>query len=374
MNTVAAHRMPLPRRWNWTSVKSGTAFIRRVPVWVWRLLMHAVSRGEHTRFNADPITAVDYRFDIDFVGDGIRAHRLDVISPREAPASATTDASASESASASASESDDGGPPTAGLPVYVYFHGGGWTSGDKRSLTKYCASQALGGMVVVNVNYRRATQFTMTHMLHDANAALAWVTANIAEFGGDPSRIVLGGDSAGGQISALLAAAHFRPELAEHYGLEPAAPREVLRGLVQHCSVVDFSVMFERGFILSLAFVRMLLPHPGTTATGRRTRGDLRRAAAYLSPIEWLDSAFPPVFVSTSERDYFYGANLNFIARLREHGVRVDALIYDHANTNTLHTWQQDSRYPESQEVYQRLQGFVREVTAQALQPGRLAL
>ncbi len=334
-------------------MKSGTAFIQRVPVWAWRLLMHSVSRSEHARFNADPITAVDYRFDIDFVGDGIRAHRLDVISPRVAPAA---------------------GPPTAGLPVYIYFHGGGWTSGDKRSLTKYCASQALGGMVVVNVNYRRATQFTMTHMLHDANAALAWVTQNIAEFGGDPSRIVLGGDSAGGQISALLAAAHFRPELAEHYGLEPAAPREAVRGLVQHCSVVDFSVMFERGFILSLAFVRMLLPHPGATATGRRTRSELRRAAAYLSPIEWLDSAFPPVFVSTSERDYFYRANLNFIARLREHGVRVDSLVYDRANANTLHTWQQDSRYPESQEVYQRLQGFVREVTAVASQPGRLAL
>ena len=42
------------------------------------------------------------------------------------------------------------------LPVYVYFHGGGWTSGDKASLTKYCASQAEGGMVVVNVNYRKA--------------------------------------------------------------------------------------------------------------------------------------------------------------------------------------------------------------------------
>jgi acetyl esterase/lipase len=334
MTTIEAPR----RRWSWASIKNA-GFVQRLPVWVWRLLMHTVSRSERARFNVDPITAVDYRLDIDFVGDGIRAHRLDVISP-------LPDDAAIE--------------PGTPLPVYVYFHGGGWTSGDKAALTKYCASQAVGGMVVVNVNYRRATRFTMAHMLHDANAALAWVSANVAAYGGDPQRIVLGGDSAGGQLSALLAAAHFRPELAGHYEITPAVDRRQLRGLVQHCSVVDFSVMFERGFILSLNFVRMLLPRP---LRATRSRRELRRAADYLSPIEWLDAAFPPVFVTTSERDYFYTANLNFIARLREHGVQVDALIYDHENANTLHTWQQNYRYPESQEVYQRLQRFVLEVT-----------
>ena len=48
------------------------------------------------------------------------------------------------------------------LPVYVYFHGGGWTSGDKASLTKYCAA---GGVVVVNVNYRTAPTSTWAMFL-----------------------------------------------------------------------------------------------------------------------------------------------------------------------------------------------------------------
>mgnify|MGYP003562964317 CR=1 FL=1 len=78
---------------------------------------------ELRRFNLNPITEVDYTTDVDYVGDGIRPHRLDVIVPRGAV-----------------------GP----MPVYVYFHGGGWTSGDKAPLTRYCASQALGGMIVVN--------------------------------------------------------------------------------------------------------------------------------------------------------------------------------------------------------------------------------
>ena len=325
--------------------------LRRVPVWAWRALMHSLGPAEKARFNADPIAGVDYSLDIDFVGDGIRAHRLDVITP-----------------AASGSEPDGGQ-----LPVYVYFHGGGWTSGDKASLTKYCASQAAGGMVAVNVNYRRAPRFHMAHVLQDANAALAWVRDNIANYGGDPARIVLGGDSAGGQIAALLTAASFRPELAGHYALQPATPGSSLRGLVQHCSVVDFSVFFEKGFVLSLNFVRMLLPRSARSAGRQRSpggqrsaelRAELRAAAGFLSPIEWLDARFPPVFVTTSERDFFYAANLNFIQRLRDHEVRVDSLIYGWDAPNTEHTWQQDFRYPESQEVYHRLHAFVQRVAA----------
>ncbi|XTR51380.1 hypothetical protein ACOM2C_14360 [Pseudarthrobacter sp. So.54] len=55
--------------------------LRRVPVWTWRVLMHSVKASENSRFNVDPITGVEYFHDIDFVGDGIRAHRLDVITP-----------------------------------------------------------------------------------------------------------------------------------------------------------------------------------------------------------------------------------------------------------------------------------------------------
>ena len=334
------------------SVQHG--YLSRVPVWMWKTLMASVGPGELRRFNADPIDPIDYHLDIDYIGDGLRAHRLDVLAP-----------------------------PTTGdkLPVYIYFHGGGWTSGDKSTLTKYCASQAREGMVVVNVNYRMATAFRMHHILQDANASIDWVAKNIAGYGGDPTRVVLGGDSAGGQIAALLAAALHRPELAKHYDLTASLAPWTLRGLVQHCSVVDFSVLFERGFILSLNFVKMLVPaslvKPDTTDKPRvrnRSRERAREraralvsAARFLSPIEWLDATFPPVFVSTSERDYFYRANLNFIRALRKQNIRVDTLIFGKRNPNARHTWQQDARHPESQEVYRRLQEFVHRVTVPAL-------
>jgi len=312
--------------------------LARVPVWLWKALMTRIAPGELHKFNADPIDAVDYHFDLDYVGDGIRDHRLDVLVPHE-----RTDAHADEAAEP--------------LPVYIYFHGGGWTSGDKAPLTKYAASQAVEGMVVVNANYRMATRFTIGHMLHDANAVLTWVKRNIREYGGDATRIVIGGDSAGGHIAALLTAAANNEALAAHYNLDLQIEPGHLRGLVQHCSIADFSVMFERGFVLSLNFLRMLLPERG--------RGmSLREAATFLSPIEWLDKGFPPVFVTTSERDYFYRANLNFIEALRRRSIVADTVIYGRHRTNTRHTWQQDARHPESQEVYRRLGSFVRSVAA----------
>ena len=292
--------------------------------------MARLAPGELRRFNVDPIHAVEYHRDLDYTGDGARAHRLDVLVPHGA---------------------------TGALPVYVYFHGGGWTSGDKGPLTKYCASQARGGMVVVNANYRAAGRAHMGDILHDANAALTWVTREIEAYGGDPSRIVLGGDSAGGQIAALLAATSTQAELAEHYGIRTALLPGSLKGLVQHCSAVDFSVVFERGFILGLQFVQMLLPAPVAKKL-------LPRAARYLSPIEWLSAGFPPVLVTTSEQDYFYRANVNFIARLRLHRVEVDTVILGHRDRNAHHTWQQNAKFPESQLVYEHLHRFVRRVTA----------
>ncbi|WP_253901528.1 alpha/beta hydrolase [Arthrobacter sp. PAMC 25486] len=316
--------------------------LKRVPVWAWRLFMHGMGKVELRHLNQDPITGIRHWHDIDFVGDHIRSHRLDVLAP-VSPARPTNTPN--------------------NLPVYVYFHGGGWTSGDKASLTKYCAGQAASGVVVVNVNYRMAPHFHLGHVLEDANAALGWVSQHIGEFNGDSQRIVLGGDSAGGQISALMAAATFRPELTRHYSLDPVLQSGQLRGLVQHCSIVDFSVFFDKGFVMSLNFIRMLLPRGEAAATDRHK---LREAAHYMSPIEWLDSRCPPVFITTSERDFFYHSNMKFIRLLGEHGVAVDSMVYGWGNSNTEHTWQQNYRYPESQEVYRRLESFITKVTVQA--------
>jgi para-nitrobenzyl esterase len=97
-------------------------------------------------------------------------------------------------------------------PVLVYFHGGGWIAGDGSEPRYDGAAFARRGIIVVTVNYRLGVFGYFAHpeltkeSLHkasgnygylDQNAALRWVHANIAAFGGDPTKVTIGGQSAG---------------------------------------------------------------------------------------------------------------------------------------------------------------------------------
>lgn len=309
-----------------------------VPVWAWTTVMSVVVGRQARRFNRHPVAGVARTADVDYVGDGSREHHLDVLHPA-APA------------------------PGAPTPVYVYFHGGGWTSGDKSAVTKYCASQAVSGLVVVNANYRLASRrdgYRMAHMVDDANRVLAWARDHAAEFGGDPERIVVGGDSAGGQIAALVVALATQPELAAHFGVVPAVEPGHLRGVVQHCSFADTDLALRRWSLVGSGFVRMLLP-----VGARRLRGAaFRDAARFLSPVEWLSPEFPETLVTSSVRDFLHRASVTLVERLTGHGVPVESLILDREERRARHTWQQDAGLPESQTVYSLLQAFVSRVTA----------
>jgi acetyl esterase len=90
--------------------------------------------------------------------------------------------------------------------ILVWYHGGGWVIGDLDTADATARTLATeGGCVVVSVDYRLSPEHAHPAALDDAWAALAWVRANGAELGGDPSRVAVGGDSAGGHLAALTA-------------------------------------------------------------------------------------------------------------------------------------------------------------------------
>jgi acetyl esterase len=92
------------------------------------------------------------------------------------------------------------------LPVIVWYHGGGWTTGSLE--TGDIVARALSSgtpAVVVSVAYRLSPEHPWPAATEDAAAALQWVSAHIDELGGAPARIAVGGDSAGGNIAAVVA-------------------------------------------------------------------------------------------------------------------------------------------------------------------------
>ncbi len=88
----------------------------------------------------------------------------------------------------------------------VFFHGGGWVTGDLESHDPLCRGlTARSGCVVVSVGYRLAPEHRFPAAVDDAWTATRWVAANARELEIDPARIGVGGDSAGGNLAAVVA-------------------------------------------------------------------------------------------------------------------------------------------------------------------------
>src|SRR5437870_3784028 len=96
-------------------------------------------------------------------------------------------------------------PPKAkNLPVVFWIHGGGWQAGDKTDV--HVKPQVLNGkgFVFVSTNYRLLPNVDMATLTRDVAKAIRWVHDHIAEYGGDPKRLLIMGHSAGAQLAALI--------------------------------------------------------------------------------------------------------------------------------------------------------------------------
>jgi arylformamidase len=90
------------------------------------------------------------------------------------------------------------------LPVVFWIHGGGWQAGDKSAVNSKPRAFADRGFVFVSINYRLLPEVDMGTIVRDCARAAGWTRDHIAEYGGDPQRLLIMGHSAGAQLAALL--------------------------------------------------------------------------------------------------------------------------------------------------------------------------
>jgi acetyl esterase len=202
------------------------------------------------------------------------------------------------------------------LPLVVYFHGGGWVIGGLDSHDPLCRALANEvGAVVLSVDYRLAPEHRFPAAAEDAYAATAWVHAHAAELGAAPSRLVVAGDSAGGNLAAVV------PLMARDRG-GPPLHMQVLVYPVIDCARDTASYRDNaEGYFLTAAHMRWYWEQYLGAADGTHP---------YASPLRARDlSGLPPAYVVTAEFDPLRDEGEAYAQRLRDAGVPVTLRRYD---------------------------------------------
>ncbi|MFC5949269.1 alpha/beta hydrolase [Pseudonocardia lutea] len=209
-------------------------------------------------------------------------------------------------------------PPGDGpLPVLVYYHGGGWVIGNIESHDAVCrALAARAGCLVASVDYRLAPEHRFPAAVDDSYAALTWAAEKIGDFGGDPARLAVGGDSAGGNLAAVVA------QLAKKQGGPPIAFQLLVYPATDRFD--DSPSMRENalGPLLSRAWIEWFLGcYLNSPDEGQDPRVSPGRAEDL--------SGLPPALVITAEFDPLRDQGAAYVGKLREAGVDAQLLPVD---------------------------------------------
>ena len=207
---------------------------------------------------------------------------------------------------------EDGAP----RPTLLWLHGGGWMTGSLNTADIIARTlAAAANAVVVTPHYRLAPEHSWPSGLNDARAVLYWVGNNIDFLGGDPGRIVVGGDSAGGNLAAILAheSRGSHPELAAQVLIYPVVDLDVTS------TAYPSRTEFARGFHLEFAdFVQCVATYlPDSTDVSDPTVSPMRSSTF---------ADLPPAVVATADLDLLRDEGRLYAEKLREAGVPVQYL------------------------------------------------
>ena len=202
-------------------------------------------------------------------------------------------------------------------PGLVYFHGGGWVVGDLESHDNFCRALAnRTHAVVVSVDYRLAPEHRCPAAAEDCYAATRWVAEHGAAIGVDGARIAVAGDSAGGNLAAVVAL------LARDRGGPSLRHQVLIYPVADH----DFETPSYRdnatGYLLTRASMQWFWSHYAPD--------EAQRSEAHASPLRAEKLVgLPPATVITAEYDPLRDEGEAYAARLREAGVATVATRYD---------------------------------------------
>ncbi len=197
------------------------------------------------------------------------------------------------------------------LPLLIYFHRGGWVFGNIEEADPICRKLANHlGCIVASVEYRLAPEHPFPKPLKDCYAATQWIHANADHFGGDKNRLIVCGESAGGNLAAavaLMARDRKGPPIESQLLLYPIISSTLQEEAYDSCPDRYFMTKEAMKFFWS-----MYVPSPELMSN------------PYAS-LECMTNlgGLPPAFIVTAEYDPLHHEAVSYADRLRQAGVEV---------------------------------------------------
>ncbi|RYZ32095.1 MAG: alpha/beta hydrolase [Propionibacteriaceae bacterium] len=243
-------------------------------------------------------------------------------------------------------------------PWVLWAHGGGWHFGSKEYPLPYVELLASRGFAGVVVNYPLAPRSAYPAAPRAVDAALAHILAHADEYGLDPDRVVLAGDSAGAQIAAEVATATTNPAYAAACGASPALSPDQLRGVLLFCGIYDAAALddSDRFFEAGLESAMWSL--------SRRRDWKAGEACRLMSVREHVTAAFPRTFLAAGNADPLTRRQTPpMAARLRELGVDLAEYYPGDDQAPVNHEFQYWLGTAPGAEALERAVAFLTEVT-----------
>lgn len=206
--------------------------------------------------------------------------------------------------------------PSGSFPMLVWLHGGGHVVGNINSYDALCRSLALqADCLVASVDYRLAPEHKFPAGVEDSFAALAWVGEHAAEFGGDPRRIAIGGDSAGANLAAVCAI------LARDGGFPPLVFQLLVYPRTAPDEDSSSHQSFAEGYLLTRKTILWFHDHYRRSEEDRK---DFRYAPLICPDL----SRLPPALVIVGEYDPLRDDGIAYAERLEREGNTVELAHY----------------------------------------------
>lgn len=202
------------------------------------------------------------------------------------------------------------------LPVLVFFHGGGFVIGDLDTHDVLCRQLCNGAVcAVIAIGYRLAPEHKFPAAFDDALAATCWIASHAESLGIDPSRIAVGGDSAGGNLAAAVALA----------SRESGGPKLVFQLLIYPLTDqrnIALSYQTNEGYLLTRDVIRYY--------RGHYLNHDAEALDWRASPLVAKDvGGLPPALILTAGFDPLRDEGLEYAQRLRDSGVAVEYRCFE---------------------------------------------